>query len=127
MEIIFSKKVPSPIGPYSQAVKAGGLLFVSGQIGILPATGELTGPGFAEQARQAMENIHEIIKAAGLDLKHAVKFEVFLKDMTDFSGFNHIYEQFFDAGCAPARQVVGVSCLPKDALVEISCICEFPD
>ncbi len=122
MKKIFSERAPKPVGPYSQAILVNGFLFVSGQLGIDPAKNSLVQSGFKDEARQALKNIHEIAKEAGADLKDAVKFEVFLADITRFKEFNEIYVDFLGQGVAPARQVVEVSALPLDAQIEISAI-----
>ena len=122
MKKIFSERAPKPVGPYSQAILVNGFLFISGQLGIDPEKNSLVQSGFKDEARQALKNIHEIAKEAGADLKDAVKFEVFLADITRFKEFNEIYVDFLGQGVAPARQVVEVSALPLDAQIEISAI-----
>ncbi|GAB3175000.1 MULTISPECIES: RidA family protein [Telluribacter] len=116
-EIIFSEKAPAPIGPYSQAVKANGVLYVSGQIALELATG---GDVQAE-ARKVMENIGHILQAAGLDYSNIVKSSIFLKNMDDFAAINEVYGSFFTSE-PPARETVQVARLPKDVNVEISVI-----
>ena len=116
-EIIFSEKAPAPIGPYSQAVKANGVLYVSGQIALELATG---GDVQAE-ARKVMENIRHILQAAGLDYSNIVKSSIFLKNMDDFAAINEVYGSFFTSE-PPARETVQVARLPKDVNVEISVI-----
>ncbi|MBM4154693.1 MAG: RidA family protein [Lentisphaerae bacterium] len=120
MQAVQTPDAPKAIGPYSQAVAAGPLLFVSGQLGLDPATGELA-PSLPSQARRAMENLRAILRAANLDLGHIVKCTVFLADMKQFAEFNVVYQGFFTAPY-PAREVVQAAKLPKDALVEISAI-----
>ena len=122
MKKIFSERAPKPVGSYSQAILVNGFLFVSGQLGIDPVKNSLVQSGFKDEARQALKNIHEIAKEAGADLKDAVKFEVFLTDITRFKEFNEIYVDFLGKGVTPARQVVEVSALPLDAQIEISAI-----
>ena len=123
MKAIFTTSAPSPVGPYSQGIKCGDFLFISGQLGLDPITGDFKGSDFASQAEVALKNIYAIIKEAGLDLKDIVRVEVFLCDINCFQEFNDLYSNFLNGICAPARQVVEVSALPKGALIEISCIC----
>lgn len=118
---IQTQDAPAAIGPYSQAVVAGDLVFVSGQLGLDPATGEFKGSDFESQARQALANLEAILKAAERGLNQVAAVDVFLADMNDFGAFNAIYEGFF-GGHKPARAVVAVKSLPKDALIEIKCI-----
>jgi 2-iminobutanoate/2-iminopropanoate deaminase len=120
-QVIQTDRAPAAIGPYSQAVKVDKWLFVSGQIGFVPATGQLVGDSLVEQARQALQNMHQILTAGGCGLTDVVAVDVFLIDMGQFSSFNGIYEEFF-AGHKPARAVVEVKGLPREALVEIKCI-----
>ncbi|MCD8080386.1 MAG: RidA family protein, partial [Bacteroides sp.] len=108
------------IGPYSQAIEANGMIFISGQLPIDPVTGELA-QGVAEQARQSLENVKSILESAGLTLDNVVKTTVFLKDMSLFADMNKIYETYFD-GQYPARSAFAVKELPKEALIEIECI-----
>ena len=119
-KIINSNNAPTAIGPYSQAVEANGVVFVSGQLGLNPVTGELA-IGLEEQAKTALNNINSILNEAGLDMKDIVKTTVFIKDMADFAVVNNIYAGFF-ASDFPARACVEVSALPKGALVEIECV-----
>lgn len=106
------------LGPYSDAIRSGGFVFVSGQLGLDPSTGALIGPGAAEQARQALENIQSILNAAGLTLDDVVKASVYLTDMRDFKAVNEVYAQFFTPPY-PARCCVQVAALPAQAAVEI--------
>ena len=115
---------PAAIGPYSQAVKVGSLLFVSGQIGLQPQTGQVVSGGVEAEAHQVMQNIGAILKAAGLDYKQVVKTTIFLKSMQDFAAVNAIYASYL-ASPFPARETVEVARLPKDVLVEISVIAAF--
>ena len=122
MKAISTTAAPAAIGPYSQAVDSGaGLVFVSGQLPIDPATGKFPEGGVAEQARQSLLNAQAILRAAGLDLTDVVKTTVFLADMGDFAAMNAVYASFF-AEPFPARSAVAVKTLPKGALVEIECI-----
>lgn len=120
--VISTSNAPSAIGPYSQAIKAGNLLFVSGQIPLDPATGNLI-PEEAIQAQttQALKNLSAILAEAGATLDNVVKTTVFLKDMEDFAEMNRVYQSFFAADC-PARSAVQVGRLPKDVRVEIEAI-----
>lgn len=119
---INTDKAPAAIGPYSQAVDSGaGLIFVSGQLPIDPATGAFPEGGVKEQTRQSLVNATAILNAAGLDLTHVVKTTVFLADMGDFAAMNEVYATFFTEPF-PARSAVAVKTLPKNALVEIECI-----
>ncbi|WP_160035102.1 RidA family protein [Paenibacillus sp. An7] len=117
---IATEKAPGAIGPYSQAVEAGGFIFTSGQLGIDPATGEF-GATVEEQTRLSLENVKAILEAAGAGLNQVVKTTVFLKDMNDFVRVNEVYSSFFEQPY-PARSAVEVARLPKDALVEIETI-----
>lgn len=119
--IIHTTQAPAPIGPYSQAVKAGGFLFVSGQIPINPDSGELIADSIENETRQVMANIKAILEAAGLSFVHIVKTSIFLKNMDDFAKVNAIYGEYFTSDF-PARETVQVSRLPKDVNVEISVI-----
>lgn len=122
MNAIQTSQAPAAIGPYSQAIDSGaGLVFVSGQLPIDPATGAFPEGGVQAQTRQSLTNAHAILEAAGLGLKNVVKTTVFLADMGDFAAMNEIYAQFF-AAPYPARSAVAVKTLPKGALVEIECI-----
>jgi len=118
---IQTEGAPAAIGPYSQAIAAGNLLFVSGQLGMAPATGEMVGSDLASQARQALENLKNIILAAGLALEDVASVDVFLTDMAGFADFNGIYQEFFPEH-KPARAVVAVKALPKGGCVEVKCI-----
>lgn len=120
-KIVQTKNAPAAIGPYSQGVAAGSFLFVSGQLGMDPESGELSGPDIAGQARRALENLRQIVLAAGSDLNHVVAVDVFLTDMGNFAEFNEIYKEYF-VEHRPARAVVEVSALPRGACVEIKCI-----
>ena len=122
MKAISTIEAPAAIGPYSQAIDSGaGLVFVSGQLPIDPATGSFPEGGVAEQARQSLLNAQAILRAGGLELADVVKTTVFLADMGDFAAMNAVYATFF-AEPFPARSAVAVKTLPKGALVEIECI-----
>lgn len=119
-KVICSSKSPGAIGPYSQAVEANGMVFVSGQLPIDAVTGVMT-EGAEAQARQSLENIKHILEEAGLSMANIVKTTVFLADMSLFADMNKVYATYFE-GAFPARSAVAVKALPKDALVEIECI-----
>jgi 2-iminobutanoate/2-iminopropanoate deaminase len=121
LKVIHTQGAPAAIGPYSQAVQAGRWLFVSGQIGLNPAGGELVGDDFNEQARQALANLTSILYAAGFEIADVVSVDVFLTDMGRFSAFNAVYETVFSEH-KPARAAVEVSALPRGAKVEIKCV-----
>lgn len=118
--VISTLKAPGAIGPYSQAIKAGGMVFVSGQLPIDAATGVMA-DGVAAQTRQSLENIKAILSEAGLAMTDVVKTTVFLTDMSFFAEMNQVYSTYFESAC-PARSAVAVRELPKGALVEIECI-----
>ena len=120
-EIISTTGAPGAIGPYSQGVKANGMLFVSGQLPLDPATGAFPGSDITSQTRQSLTNVKHIVEAAGMTLADVVRVGVFLKDMNDFAAMNEVYGQFFTTDC-PARAAVEVARLPKDALGEIECV-----
>jgi len=117
---IESSRAPRPVGPYTQAIEAGGFVFVSGQLGMDPETGNLA-EGVEAQAKRALENIAAILEAAGLEMKDVVKVTIFLTDMGDFPKVNEVYAGYFSEPW-PARACVAVAGLPKGALVEIECI-----
>lgn len=120
MEIVSTKRAPAAIGPYSQAIIAGSLVYTAGQIPIDPETGELTGSEITLQTEQVIKNLTAILGAAGSGIEKAVKTTCFLKDIRDFAAFNAVYEKYFTG--KPARSCVEVSALPKGALVEIEVI-----
>lgn len=120
-EIVSTEAAPGAIGPYSQAVKAGGFVFCSGQIPIDPETGEFVSGGVAEQTDQVLKNLTAVLKAAGSGLESVVKTSVFLADMGDFAAMNEVYGKYFDTN-KPARATVQAARLPRDARVEIDCI-----
>ena len=119
--VISTPNAPAAIGPYSQAVRIGDLLYTSGQIPLDPATGTLVEGDIAVQARQSLNNVKAILEAAGADMSAVVKTTVFLKNMDDFAAMNEVYAQFF-AEPYPARSAVQVAKLPKDVLVEIEAV-----
>ena len=118
---ISTEKAPAAIGPYSQAIEAGGMLFISGQLPVDPATGEFAQGGIRELTTQSLTNMQHILAEAGLTLDNVVKTTVFLADMADFAAMNEVYASFFKAPFR-ARSAVAVKTLPKGALVEIECI-----
>ena len=123
MEIIATNKAPAAIGPYSQAVKTGNLLFTSGQIAINPETGDVVEGGIAEQTEQIMKNLGAVLAEAGLSYENAVKTTCFLADIADFAAFNEIYGKYFTS--KPARSCVAVKTLPKNVLVEVDVIAKI--
>lgn len=120
-QIINTLAAPDPIGPYSQAVRAGGLIFISGQVALKPGTSELITGSIHEETEQVMNNLKAILTQAGLNFAHVVKTTIFLKDMNLFSTVNEVYGKFFEADF-PARETIAVKGLPKDVNVEISMI-----
>jgi 2-iminobutanoate/2-iminopropanoate deaminase len=119
---VFSPSAPRPIGPYSQAIRAGELLFLSGQIPLSPATGEVVGETAAEQARQVLRNLGAVLEAAGAAPSDVVKTTIFLVDLSEFAAVNEVYAAFFDGAEPPARSTVQVSALPKGVRVEIEAV-----
>jgi len=120
-EVIFTRKGPKAIGPYSQAIKANGFIFVSGQTAFDPASGKAIEGGTAKQTERILENLRAILESAGSSLDRVVKVGVFLKDMADFTVMNEVYARYFPAN-PPARTTVEVARLPRDFLVEIDVI-----
>lgn len=120
MKIIATQKAPGAIGPYSQAVVAGGMLFTSGQIPIVPETGELCTGEIAQQAEQSCKNVKAIVEAAGSDMSKVIKTTCFLANMDDFAAFNEVYAKYFVS--KPARSCVAVKTLPKNVLCEVEAI-----
>ena len=125
---IATTDAPAAIGPYSQAVRIGDMLFTSGQVALDPATAALVPGGITEQTIRVCENLKAVLAAAGIDFVHVVKTTVFLKSMSDFAAMNEVYAKYFapHGAVAPARSTVAVAGLPKDALVEIECIARDP-
>ena len=123
LEAVVTAAAPAPVGPYNQAVKAGGLLFCSGQIALDPATGEMVGSGDVEaETRQVLANLAAVLAAAGARPSQVVRTTVFLADLADFAKVNALYAEVFGAGVSPARACVQVAALPKGGRVEIDCI-----
>lgn len=120
-KIIFSDKAPAALGPYSHAVEANGMLFVSGQVPLVPETGEIAEGGIEGQTRQSLANVDAILKEAGYTKYDIVKATIFIKDMNDFPVINKVYEEYLEAH-KPARATVEVARLPKDVGVEIEAI-----
>ena len=123
MQRISTKKAPAAIGPYSQAIQVGNLVYTSGQIPIDPATGAFAEGGIKEQTRQSLTNVKAILEEAGLSMSNVVKTTVFMADMGDFAEMNAVYAEFFTEPY-PARSAVAVKTLPKGALVEIEVVAE---
>lgn len=121
-EVISTDRAPAAVGPYSQAVRYGNLLFVSGQIPLDPESGEIVGEDIKAQTERVLENLKGVIEASGMELNHVLKCTCFLRNMEDFADFNEVYNSSF-VHILPARETVEVSRLPKDVLVEISAIC----
>jgi len=120
-EVVATENAPNPIGPYSQAIKANGFIFLSGQTPLDPATQQLVTGGVAEQTERTLKNLEAVLKAAGSGLDKVVRCGVFLKDMNDFAAMNEMYGKFFKSN-PPARSTVQAARLPKDCLVEIDAI-----
>jgi 2-iminobutanoate/2-iminopropanoate deaminase len=120
-EVVYSANAPEPIGPYSQAIKVGNMLFLSGQVAIQKSSGNIITDNIMDETHQVMKNLDDVLKAAGFDFSHVVKCTIFLKDMNNFPKVNEIYGTYFTKQ-PPARETVEVSRLPKDVNVEISCI-----
>ena len=120
-DVILTDRGPKPIGPYSQAIRTNGFLYVSGQVALDPKTGEMAGGDIRQQTERVLENVKGILEAAGSNMHHVVKTTVFLKDMNEFAAMNEVYAKYFTLA-PPARSTVQVARLPKDALVEIEVI-----
>jgi len=118
---IVTSKAPAAIGPYSQAIAVGNLLFTSGQIALLPETGQMVGANAGAQAQQCLANLAEVLCAGGSDINKIIKVTIFLIDMNDFAAVNEVYQQWL-GDHRPARSTVAVAGLPKNALVEIECV-----
>ncbi|MHB1399899.1 MAG: RidA family protein [Trichloromonadaceae bacterium] len=125
LQTIHTPAAPAAIGPYSQAVVAGNLLFISGQIPLDPTTGQVVGGGIAEQTRQVMNNLAAVLQAAGVDFSRLAKTTIYLTDLSDFAVVNGIYGEYF-TGTFPARATVQVAALPKGVAVEIEGIASLP-
>ncbi|MES9995137.1 Rid family detoxifying hydrolase [Desulfovibrio aminophilus] len=123
-EIVATKQAPAAIGPYSQAIKAGGFVFASGQIPLVPETGEVDGADVKTQARRSLENLTAVLKAAGASLEDVVKTTVFITDMAEFPAVNEVYATYFPAN-APARSCVAVAALPRGVKVEVEAIAQL--
>ena len=123
MRIISTESAPAAIGPYSQGIITGGLLFASGQIPLSPESGEIVGSDITEQSEQVMRNIGEVLKAAGCDYTNVVKSTCFLSAMSDFAAFNEVYARYFTG--KPARSCVAAAALPRGVLVEVEVIAEI--
>ncbi len=121
-QVISTKRAPEAIGPYSQAIRCGNLLFVSGQIPLDPETGKIVDGAIEAQTEMVMKNLKAVIEAAGMTMKDVLKCACFLRNMEDFPKFNAVYGKFFEEA-PPARETVEVSRLPRDVMVEVSAIC----
>ncbi len=121
MEVIATEKAPAALGPYSQAIRANGMIYCSGQIPVNPATGAIEAKTIEEQTAQSISNLRNVLEKAGSSLANVVKTTVFIKDMNDFAALNKVYAELF-GDTRPARSCVEVARLPKDVLVEIECI-----
>lgn len=121
MKVLHSEKAPKAVGPYSQAIEAGGFVFTSGQLPIDPSTNQFAEGGVKEQTRQSLTNARNVLESAGLGLSNVVKTTVFLSDMENFAAMNEVYAEFFKEPY-PARSAFAVKTLPKGALVEVECI-----
>ncbi len=119
-QVISTSNAPAAIGPYSQAIEVNGMVYTSGQIPVNPATGEIA-DSIEGQARQVMENVKNLLEAAGTSMRNVVKTTVFIKDMNDFGKINEIYAEYFEGAC-PARSCVEVARLPKDVLMEMEAV-----
>lgn len=120
-DVVTTSRGPKPIGPYSQAIKSGGFIFLSGQVALDPKTGDLVAGEISQQTERVLENIKAILEAAGANLHHIIKTTVFLKDLNDFAAMNEVYGRYF-VSAPPARSTVQVARLPKDALLEIEVV-----
>ncbi|WP_449242431.1 RidA family protein [Desulfovibrio sp.] len=120
-EVVVTKQAPAAIGPYSQAIRAGGFVFASGQIPLVPESGEVDGTDVKTQARRSLENLTAVLKAAGASLEDVVKTTVFITDMAEFPAVNEVYATYFPAN-APARSCVAVAALPRGVKVEVEAI-----
>lgn len=125
LQYIETKQAPAAVGPYSQAVRAGNMVYVCGQLGLVPETGGFAGADFESQARQAMANIRAILAEAGCGMDDVVNVDVFVTDLGNFRKFNSIYVEFM-GGHKPARAVVQVAALPLGGVVEIKCVAQIP-
>ena len=121
-KIIHTDKAPAPIGPYSQAIQFGNMLYTSGQIAINPATGDLEIEDIKAETRLVMENLRAVLQAAGMNFEHVIKASIFVSDMHNFAAINQVYATYFNEATAPARETVEVANLPKFVNVEISMI-----
>lgn len=121
-KIIHTDKAPAPIGPYSQAVQFGNMLYTSGQIAINPATGDFEIEDIKAETRLVMENLRAVLQAAGMNFEHVIKASIFVSDMHNFAAINQVYATYFNEATAPARETVEVANLPKFVNVEISMI-----
>jgi 2-iminobutanoate/2-iminopropanoate deaminase len=124
-QIIYTANAPAPIGPYSQAIKIGNMLYTSGQIAINPKTNELVLYSIEEETQQVMQNIKAILNECGMTFENIIKSTIFISDMNDFAAINLVYGRYFNPETAPARETVQVACLPKNVNIEISVVASF--
>jgi 2-iminobutanoate/2-iminopropanoate deaminase len=124
-QIIYTANAPAPIGPYSQAIKIGNMLYTSGQIAINPKTNELVLYSIEEETQQVMQNIKAILNECGMTFENIIKSTIFISDMNDFAAINQVYGRYFNPETAPARETVQVACLPKNVNIEISVVASF--
>ena len=127
MQTVYSAHAPAPVGPYSQAVAHGGILYCSGQIAIDPASGKLVTHNIEDETRQVLRNVDAVLAEAGTSKRNVIKCSVFVADMDMFARINAVYEDYFGLDDAPARELVQVARLPKDVNIEISVIAAIPD
>lgn len=120
--ILNTENAPKAIGPYAQGIDTGSLLFLSGQLPIVPSEGKIVADDIEGQTKQALENVKAILESGGLSMDHVVKTTVYLKDIADFAKMNGVYKEFFTEGSYPARSAFQVAALPQDALVEIEVV-----
>ena len=121
-QIIYTTNAPAPIGPYSQAIKIGNMLYTSGQIAINPKTNELVLNSIEEETQQVMQNIKAILDECGMTFENVLKSTIFISNMNDFAAINQVYGSYFNPETAPARETVQVACLPKNVNIEISVV-----
>lgn len=126
-KIVQTNTAPAPVGPYNQATIANGFLFASGQIALIPATGQLLTSDITAETRQVMENLKAVLTEAGITFENVVKVTIFMADMGDYHAINSVYSAYFNDDTAPAREAVAVKTLPKNVNVEISLIAVVPD
>lgn len=124
-QIIYTPNAPAPIGPYSQAIGIGNMLYTSGQIAINPITNNLVLNTIEDETQQVMENIKAILETAGMTFENVIKCSIFIMNMNDFDAINQVYGSYFNPETAPARETVQVACLPRNVNIEISVVASF--